>query len=83
MTAMIPMHRQMFGDMLSQMTSESQAMNLPSDAAWNTLADSVRQDLVRLTQMNKNDVKQAMTADCNRVTRLIRMHQALMAGTAK
>jgi hypothetical protein len=56
---------------------------LPSDAAWNTLADSVRQDLVRLTQMNKNDVKQAMTADCNRVTRLIRMHQALMAGTAK
>lgn len=83
MTAMIPMHRQMVGDMLSQMVSESRAMNLPPNAAWNTLADSVREDLVRLPQMNKNEVKQAMPADCARVTRLIRMHQAMMAGAAK
>ena len=83
MAAMVPMHRQMVGDMLSQMTSESRAMNLPPNAAWNALADSVRQDLVRLPEMNKNEVKQAMPADCARVTRLIRMHQTMMSGAAK
>ena len=83
MAAMIPMHRQMVGDMLAQMTSESQAMNLPPNAAWNALADSVRQDLVRLPEMSKNEVKQAMPADCARVTRLIRMHQGMMARTTK
>ena len=83
MAAMIPMHRQMVGDMLSQMTSESRAMNLRPNAAWNALADSVRQDLVRLPEMNKNELKQAMPADCARVTRLIRMHQAMMSGAAK
>ena len=83
MTAMIPMHRQMVDNMLSQMESESQAKNLPASPAWNALADSVRQDLARLPETNKNDVKQAMPADCARVTRLIRMHQAMMSAPVR
>ena len=58
-------------------------MNLPPNATWNALADSVRQDLVCLPEINKIEVKQAMPADCARVTRLIRMHQAMMLRTAK
>jgi hypothetical protein len=83
MTAMIPMHRQMVGNMLSQMDSESHAKNLPPNSTWNALADSVRRDLARLPELNKNEVKQAMPADCARVTRLIRMHQSMMSGAAR
>ncbi len=83
MAAMVPMHRQMVGDMLATMHNESQARNLPSNAGWNALADSVQRDLDRMPALNKKEIKLAMPADCARVTRLIRLHEAMMSAPAK
>ena len=83
MAAMVPMHRQMVGAMLSQMTSEARTMNVPANAAWTALSDSVRQDLARLPEMNKNEVKQAMPEQCARVGRLMQTYKKMMAGTSK
>ena len=83
MAAMLPMHRQMVGNMLSQMSSDMRSMNMPADAAWTALTDSVRQDLIRLPDMSKTELKQAMPAHRARVTRLMQMHKDMMAKTAK
>ena len=83
MTAMLPMHRQMVGNMLSQMSSDMRSMNMPADAAWTALTDSVRQDLIRLPEMSKTELKQAITAHHARVTRLMQMHKDMMAKMGK
>lgn len=79
MAAMLPMHRQMVGNMLAQMSSDMRSMNMPADAAWTALTDSVRQDLIRLPAMSKMELKQAMAAHQARVTRLMQMHKEMMA----
>jgi hypothetical protein len=48
MAAMLPMHRQMVGNMLSEMNRQMGQMKMTADARWTALSDSVRQDLVRL-----------------------------------
>ena len=83
MAAMLPMHRQMVGNMLSQMSSDMRAMNMPADAAWTALTDSVRQDLIRLPDMPKAELKQAIPAHHARVTRLMQMHKDMMVKTGK
>ena len=83
MAAMLPMHRQMVGNMLSQMSSDMRSMNMPADAAWTALTDSVRQDLIRLPDMSKAELKQAITAHHARVTRLMQMHKDMMAKMGK
>ena len=83
MTAMLPMHRQMVGNMLSQMSSDMRSMNMPADAAWTALTDSVRQDLIRLPEMSTTELKQAITAHHARVTRLMQMHKDMMAKMGK
>ena len=79
MSAMLPMHRQMVGNMLSQMSSDMRSMNMPADAAWTALTDSVRQDLIRLPEMSKTELTQAIPAHQGRVTRLMQMHKDMMA----
>ena len=76
--AILPMHRQMVANMLSQMNSDMRSMNMTADAKWTALADSVRQDLVRLPEMNAQQLKQNMTAHHGRVTRLMQSHMAMM-----
>jgi hypothetical protein len=83
MAAMLPMHRQMVGNMLSQMSSDMRLMNMPADAAWTALSDSVRQDLIRLPEMSKTELKEAIPAHHARVTRLMEMHKAMMAKMGK
>ena len=83
MAAMLPMHRQMVGNMLSQMSSDMRAMNMPADAAWTALTDSVRQDLIRMPDMSKTELKQTVTAHHARVTRLMQMHKDMMAKMGK
>ena len=48
MQAMLPMHRQRVGNMISQMSAEMRQKNMPADTAWNATLDSVRQDLVAM-----------------------------------
>lgn len=75
---MLPMHRQMVANMLSQMSSDMRSMNMTGDAKWTALADSVRQDLVRLPEMTAQQLKQNLTAHHGRVTRLMQSHMAMM-----
>lgn len=76
--AMLPMHRQMVANMLSQMSADMRSMNMSADATWTALADSVRQDLVRLPEMSVQQLKQNMVTHQGRVTRLMQSHRAMM-----
>lgn len=76
--AMLPMHRQMAGNMIAQMNSEMRGMNMPADASWSALMDSVRQDLIRMPEMNAQQLKAFMPEHHGRLTRLIDGHRAMM-----
>lgn len=82
MKAMLPRHRQMVGNMLSQMNSEMRSMNMTATPAWNALVDSVRQDLIRMPAMNAAQLNAMMAAHSARMMRLMQMHQQMMGGRA-
>lgn len=78
--AMMPMHRQMVANMISQMNREMRDMNMSGDAAWTATMDSVRQDLVRLPELNAAELRDFMPAHRTRVMRLMDMHGRMMGG---
>jgi aryl-alcohol dehydrogenase-like predicted oxidoreductase len=80
MKAMLPMHRQMVANMLAQMNQQMQSMHMPADTKWTALADSVRQDLVRMPGMSDQALKGFMPPHQARVMRLMAMHQQMMGG---
>lgn len=65
------------------MSSDMRSMNMPADAAWTALTDSVRQDLIRLPEMPKAELKRVIPAHSARVGRLIQMHKDMMSRTSK
>lgn len=79
MRAMLPMHRQMLGAMLSQFEQEMRRMNMKMDPAWNALTDSLRQDGTRLADMDASQLAAFMPQHHARVTRLIELHHSMMA----
>ena len=76
--AMVPMHRQMAANMIAQMNSEMRGMNMQADAGWMALMDSVRQDLVRLPELNAQQVKTFMPDHHGRLMRLMQRHRDMM-----
>ena len=76
--AMVPMHRQMAANMIAQMNSEMRGMNMQADASWTALMDSVRQDLVRLPELNAQQVKTFMPDHHDRLTRLMQQHREMI-----
>ena len=78
MKAMLPTHRQMVANMLSQMNREMQQMNMAADAAWTATVDSLRQDLTRMPDLSGAELTAMMPAHMARATRLADMHQAMM-----
>ncbi len=74
MKTMMPAHRQMAANMLADMTAEMRKMNTSGDAAWTAAMDSVRQDLIRMPDMNGKEMKDAMPAHHARMMRLMEMH---------
>ena len=76
--AMIPEHRQMVANMISQMNQEMRSMNMPATTAWTSTMDSVRQDLIHLPDMTATDLKTMMPAHHARITRLLQMHRDMM-----
>jgi len=82
MKAVIPMHRQMVANMLTMFDDSMQNMNMPSDAAWIALRDSIRQDLVRMPELGANQLKEFMRPHQTRLMRLMNMHE-IMAGNMK
>jgi hypothetical protein len=77
--AMMPMHRQMAANMLSRMNREMGEMNMPGDAAWTAVVDSVRQDLARMPEMSASELQSFMPAHEGRLNRLSEMHRTMMA----
>lgn len=76
--AMVPEHRQMVANMISQMNQEMRSMSMPATAAWTATMDSVRQDLIHLPDMSATDLKVMMPAHHARITRLLQMHRDMM-----
>ena len=76
--AMVPMHRQMTANMLSQMDSEMRSMNMSDDTAWTAAADSVRNDMVRMAEMDAEELRTFMPAHQERMRRLMDMHRTMM-----
>ena len=83
MVSTLPMHRSMVANALSQMSADMRGMNMTADAAWTALSDSIRQDLIRLPDMTKGEVAQAMPPHHARVMRLMKMHMDMMGKMGK
>ena len=79
MKAMLPMHRQMTANMLTRMSADMRSMNMPADAAWSAMVDSLRQDLTHMPDMSAAELKTMMPAHHARMTRLMQMHRDMMA----
>ena len=77
MKAMLPAHRQMLANMLSQMNQEMRSMNMSGDPQWTATADSIRQDLIHMPERSPQELKRAMPAHHARITRLMKMHRKM------
>lgn len=76
--AMLPMHRQMVGNMLSQFDRDMRGMNMSGNTAWQATVDSVRQDNSRLAGMSASEIQSFMPEHMGRVRRLVQMHHSMM-----
>jgi hypothetical protein len=76
--ATMPMHRQMAANMIAQMNNEMRRMNMTGDARWTALMDSLRQDLIRMPEMNAQQLKAFMPEHHSRVARLMQGHRDMM-----
>lgn len=83
MRAMVPMHRQIVANMLSSFDDSMQRMNMPSDAAWIALRDSIRQDLIHMPDLNASQLRTSITQHHERVMRLMQMHHKMMNSMKK
>jgi hypothetical protein len=80
MKASLPAHRQMVANMLSDLNGEMRKMNMPADASWTALSDSVRKDLVQMPDMSATELRSSLPDHAARITRLMAMHRTMMAG---
>lgn len=78
MMAMMPEHRQMAANMMAQMNREMEQMNMASDTAWTATVDSLRQDMIRMPDMNAQELQEFMPGHRARMTRLMEMHGSMM-----
>jgi len=78
MQALLPQHRQMVANMISQMNREMREMNMATDERWNATLDSLRQDLTRMPEMSARELQAFMPQHGARVMRLMEMHRSMM-----
>lgn len=78
MKAMLPTHRRMVANMISQFNREMGEMNMMGDAAWTATVDSLRRDHTRMPEMTASELQQLKPAHHTRVTRLMDLHRAMM-----
>lgn len=76
--AMIPLHRQLVATMLSSFDDSMQQMNMPPDAGWMALRDSIRQDVTHMPDLDPSQLRALMPRHNERLTRLMRMHKAMV-----
>lgn len=80
LAAMLPMHRQMAGNLLAQMNREMGQMNMQADASWTATVDSVRQDLTRMPELDAAELQALMPQHEARLARLMETHRSMMGG---
>lgn len=80
MKAMLPMHRQMVANMISQFNRDMGQMNMTGDAAWTATIDSLRRDLSRMPEMTALELQQFTPAHHARVMRVMESHRTMMRG---
>ena len=73
--AMIPMHRQMVASMLSSFDDSMRQMNMPTDAAWMALRDSILQDVTHMPDLSPSQLKTLIPQHHERLNRFMRMHK--------
>lgn len=83
MKAMVPMHRQMVANMLSSFDDSMRRMNMPSDAAWISLRDSIRQDLTHMPELSASQLRTLMPQHHGRLTRFMKMHKNMTSNMRK
>ena len=76
---MLPLHRQTVANMIAQVDREMRDMNMPADAAWNAVLDSLRQDLRVMPELGTQALHEMMPEHTRRVRRVIQMHRAMMS----
>lgn len=75
MRAMIPMHRELVANMLSSFDDSMRQMNMPTDAAWIALRDSIRQDVTHMPDLSSGQLRTLMPEHHGRLDRLMKMHK--------
>ncbi len=75
---MMPTHRQMTANMMAQMNRQMRDMNMTADADWNATVDSLREDLIRMPEMNAAELQALMPEHRARIDRLMEMHRGMM-----
>lgn len=79
MMQMIPQHRPMLANMISQMNREMRDMNMAADEEWNSTIEALRQDLVQMPEMSAAEMESFMPEHRARVMQLMEMHEGMMA----
>jgi hypothetical protein len=71
MVPMIPQHQQMVATLLTELSASA-----PNNPSFSATADSIRQDLSRMTGAPANELDQLMDPHAERIRRLIEMYEA-------
>jgi hypothetical protein len=76
--ALIPEHRQKAANLIAEMNREMTSMEMSSDAPWTATIDSLREDLVRLADVDAAQLQALMPEHGRRLERLMASHEAMM-----
>ena len=77
--AMLPQHRQMVANMVSQYNREMRdMMPMEDDSEWNQTIENLRQDLRQMPEMAPQELESFMPEHRQRLMRLMEMHQEMM-----
>jgi hypothetical protein len=79
MQAMMAMHQEMMSRMMDGMGADMRNMKMSGTPEWTALADSVKQDLAELPNLKGQELAARMRGHADRVTRLLAMHEKMMA----
>ena len=77
---MVPDHGHVLGGMMDQMNNEMKGMNKAADPKWTALADSLRDDMAKMSGMSAAEMESFMAIHRGRMSRLMEMHGSMMGG---
>ncbi|MFN2315403.1 MAG: hypothetical protein ABR602_01890, partial [Gemmatimonadales bacterium] len=72
--AMLPTHRVMVTNMIAEVTQGMRGADSPENSAWEATVDSLRQDLLRMSEMSASEHQQFMAGHMARVRRVMDAH---------